>query len=89
MLRHFRSFILLLRKMYELENFVELILDVFFSTNFLWNSFRYGEILEELHSSCPQKHILCFKSSVHSFSRLSNGGKCRQIYGKLLQYEIY
>jgi len=75
--------------MYELENFVELILAVFFSKTFLWNTFRYGEIFEKLHSSCPQKRILCFKSSVHSFSVLTNNGKYRQIYGKLHQYEIY
>ena len=77
--------------MYDLESFVELILAVFFSTIFLWNTFGYGEIrvLEELHSSCPQKPILCFMSSVHSFSVLTNNGKYRQIYGKILQYEIY
>jgi len=82
MLHHFASFVSLL-------SFVELKLAVFLSTTFLWNTFGCGEMLEELHSSCPQKRILRFVSSVHSFPVLTNNGKYRQIYGKLLQYQIY
>ena len=74
--------------MYELERFVELMHAVFFSVTLLWNTFRYGEILEELHCSCPQKRILGFVSSVPGLSVLTNNGKYRQIYMRLLQYEI-